>query len=83
MYRGVTEVRAIDDYRLILKFDNNEYRLFDLKPYLGLGRFAELRDINVFKQIGISFDTVAWKNGLDLDPEFLYAHSQAVSAPEE
>jgi len=82
MYRGVTEVRAIDDYRLILKFDNNEYRLFDLKPYLGLGRFAELRDINVFKQIGISFDTVAWKNGLDLDPEFLYAHSQAVSAPE-
>jgi len=83
MYRGVTEVRAIDDYRLILKFDNNEYRLFDLKPYLGLGRFAELRDINVFKQIGISFDTVAWKNGLDLDPEFLYAHSQAVSAPDK
>ena len=78
MYRGITEVQATDDHRLILKFDNNEHRLFDLSPYLSIGRFAELRDINVFKQIGISFDTVEWKNGLDIDPEFLYAKSETI-----
>ncbi|MDQ1301700.1 MAG: hypothetical protein QG637_1622 [Chloroflexota bacterium] len=79
MYRGITEVQATNDYRLILKFDNNERRLFDLSPYLSIGRFAELRDINVFKQISVSFDTVEWKNGLDIDPEFLYAKSEATS----
>ncbi len=82
MYRGITEVQATDDHRLILKFDNNERRLFDLSPYLSIGRFAELRDINVFKQIGISFDTVEWKNGLDIDPEFLYAKSETIPTRE-
>lgn len=82
MYRGITEVQATDDHRLILKFDNNERRVFNLSPYLSIGRFAELRDINVFKQIGISFDTVEWKNGLDIDPEFLYAKSETIPTRE-
>jgi hypothetical protein len=81
MYTGITGVQATDDYRLILKFENNEHRLFDLSPYLSIGRFAELRDINVFKQISVSFDTVEWKNGLDIDPEFLYAKSEAIPNP--
>ena len=76
MYAGVTEVQATDDYRLILTFDNGERRLFDLRPYLSIGRFAELRDIDVFKQISVSFDTVEWTTGLDIDPEFLYANSE-------
>ena len=64
-------------------FDNNERRLFDMAPYLHVGRFAELKNIEVFKQISISFDTVEWENGLDLDPEFLYARSDRMleSAP--
>jgi hypothetical protein len=78
MYAGITEVRVTDDYRLILTFENNERRLFDLSPYLNVGRFAELRDKNVFKQISIPFDTVEWENGLDIDPEFLYAKSEQI-----
>ena len=81
MYTGITEVQATDDHRLILKFDNNEHRLFDLSPYLNIGRFAELRDIDVFKQVSISFDTVEWENGLDIDPEFLYAKSERIADP--
>jgi len=81
MYAGVTEVQATDDYRLILTFDNGERRLFDLRPYLSIGRFAELRDIDVFKQISVSFDTVEWTNGLDIDPEFLYANSEWIAKP--
>jgi hypothetical protein len=81
MYTGITEVQATDDHRLILRFDNNERRLFDLSPYLNIGRFAELRDIDVFKQVSISFDTVEWENGLDIDPEFLYAKSERIADP--
>ena len=81
MYPGITEVQTTSDYRLILTFDNRERRLFDLAPYLTVGRFAELRDINAFKQVSISFDTVEWRNGLDIDPEFLYAKSEPIADP--
>lgn len=81
MYTGVTEVHATDDHKLILIFDNSERRLFDMTPYLEVGRFAELKNIETFKRISVSFDTVAWENGLDLDPEFLYARSDRMLEP--
>jgi len=81
MYAGVAAVHATDDYKLILTFDNNERRLFDMAPYLNVGRFAKLKNIETFKRISISFDTVAWENGLDLDPEFLYARSERLLEP--
>jgi hypothetical protein len=52
-----------------------------MRPYLTIGRFAELRDVKSFRQVAVSFDTVEWENGLDLDPEFLYAKSIPVSEP--
>jgi len=81
MYTGVVQVQATDDHKLILTFDNNEHRLFDIAPYLNIGRFAELKDINVFKKIGLAFDTVEWENGLDMDPEFLYENSERIVSP--
>lgn len=81
MYARVTAVQATDDYKLILTFDNQERRSFDMRPYLTVGRFSELRDMKLFKQIGVSFDTVEWQNGLDLDPEFLYAKSVEILEP--
>ncbi len=76
MYAQVTEVYATDDHELILTFNDHERRVFDISPYLDIGRFAELKDCAVFKRIAVAFDTVAWENGLDLDPEFLYARSE-------
>jgi hypothetical protein len=81
MYAKVTAVQATDDHKLILTFDNLERRLVDMRPYLTVGRFVELRDAKLFKQVGVSFDTVQWENGLDLDPEFLYAESVPLSEP--
>ena len=75
MYPGVTDVQATDDHKLILSFDNSEKKVFDVTPLLSVGRFSELRDISVFKKVHISFDTVEWDNGLDLDPEYLYSES--------
>ena len=81
MYAGITEVLATDDHKLLLTFDNGERRLFDVAPYLSIGRFAELRSIEAFQKIGVSFDTVEWENGLDLDPEFLYEKSEKMLEP--
>ena len=75
MYLEVKDVKAIDDYKLILTFENNEIRLFDMKPYLDLGIFKNLKDKSLFNTVKVSFDTIEWSNGTDIDPETLYEDS--------
>lgn len=72
MYLSVKEVRTLDEYKLLLTFENGEVRLFDMNPYLDKGIFKELKDVSLFKSARVSFDTVEWKNEADMDPETLY-----------
>jgi hypothetical protein len=76
MYLSVNNVKALDDYELELTFENNEIRIFDVKPYLDTGLFARLRDKNYFKMVKKTFDTIEWPNGIDMDPEVLYEKSK-------
>lgn len=75
MYAGITHVKPMKNHRLELTFDTGEVRYFDAKALLSFGRFSELADETAFKQVAVSFDTIKWANGLDLDPEYLYAAS--------
>lgn len=79
MYLAVKDVKAMDNYKLILTFENNEKRLFDMTPYLELGIFKTLKDENLFKTVKVSFDTIEWSNGADIDPETLYEDSHSLS----
>ena len=76
MYHGVKGVEATNGHKLIIRFDNDEYRIFDATPLLSTGRFCELSSPQEFGKVRVDFDTVAWENGLDLDPEYLYEHSE-------
>ncbi|MBP6407538.1 MAG: DUF2442 domain-containing protein [Fusobacteriaceae bacterium] len=76
MYKAVKIVKALDDYRLYLVFENEEEKIFDVKPYLHLGIFKELKNIEMFNTVKISFDSIEWDNQADLDPEFLYDESK-------
>ena len=78
MYLSVIEVKALDGYQLLLKFENGEEKIFDVSPYLEIGKFQELKDEKLFKTVRVSFDSVEWDNGLDLDPELLYQKSKTV-----
>ena len=78
MYLSVKSVKALSEYRLLLKFENDEDKIFDVKPYLGIGKFSELQDVSLFNSVSISFDSIEWANQLDFDPEFLYQKSEAV-----
>lgn len=79
MYLAVKDVKVMDNYKLILTFENNEKRLFDMTPYLELGVFTTLKDENLFKTVRVSFDTIEWSNGADIDPETLYEDSHSLS----
>jgi hypothetical protein len=78
MYLAVKSVKAQDNYLLLLTFENGEKRQFDMKPYLDLEIFRELKDIKLFKTVKTSFDTIEWDNEADLDPEFLYQRSSSI-----
>ena len=75
MYATVTSVKPLDDYKLLLEFENSEKRIFDMTPYLTTGKFTELRDLTLFNSVTIKFDSIEWANHLDIDPEFLYEKS--------
>ena len=75
MYVSVTSVKPLDNYKLLLEFVNKEKRIFDVAPYLNIGKFTELRDLSIFNSVTIKFDSIEWANHLDIDPEFLYEKS--------
>ena len=72
MYFAIKEVKTIDDYKLILTFEDDSVRIFDMKPLLRKGVFKELKDEKLFKTVKVSFDSIEWANGIDVDPETLY-----------
>ena len=73
MYLSVKEVKPLDEYKLLVTFENGEVKLFDMKPYLNKGIFMELKNLSLFKSAKVNFDTVQWENEADIDPETLYA----------
>ena len=78
MYLAIKEVKPQDNYLLLLTFENGEKRQFDMKPYLDYGIFQELKDLNLFRTVKTSFDTIQWDNEADFDPEILYQKSKTL-----
>ena len=78
MYLSVKSVKPLAGYKLLLKFENDEDKIFDVTPYLEIGKFSELKDISLFNSVSVSFDSIVWANHLDLDPELLYHKSEVV-----
>ncbi|MDI6735451.1 MAG: DUF2442 domain-containing protein [bacterium] len=76
MYLSVVNVKPLEGYKLLLTFENNEEKIFDVSPYLNIGRFSELKDKFLFKTAKVKFDSIKWANSLDLDPELLYHKSK-------
>jgi hypothetical protein len=75
----ITAVKPLKGHQLELHFTDGQVRLFDMRPYLGIGIFAELNDLAVFNTATAALGTVTWANGADLCPDTLYEGS---STPE-
>jgi hypothetical protein len=79
MYLAVKAVQPLENYELLLTFENQEQRRFDCKPLLSRGVYRELSDNRLFFSAKLSFDSVAWCNGADIDPQWLYEQSVPVA----
>ncbi|MBM3127469.1 MAG: DUF2442 domain-containing protein [Chloroflexi bacterium] len=63
------------DYTITLGFTNGEVKRFDVKPYLSIGIFRELKDTRVFNSVKPFLGSVQWEHGQDFCPDTLYMDS--------
>ena len=73
MYPSVKEVVPSENYVLNISFDNGENGVLDMTPILDFGIFQRIKDYDAFKRVQVSFDTIEWDCGVDLDPEYVYS----------
>lgn len=71
----VKSVRPNADFTITLTFDNDEVRVFDVKPYLERGIFRELKDVAAFNSVRPFLGSVQWQSGQDFCPDTLYLRS--------
>ena len=69
------EVTPQIDYNLLVTFDNNERRIFDVKPYLDFYPYKELKNLILFYTVKLTDQGVEWIHGQDIDPDDLYNNS--------
>lgn len=71
-------VTPLENYRLLLTFDNHERKIFDVTPYIHGNWYGELQNPDIFKSVRIAGISVEWPNGQDICPDCLYNDSVSV-----
>ena len=76
----ITEVEYDSDFKLYLQFEDGNWRIVDLENHLIGEVFKSLQDVKGFQtaHLNSDIDTVAWDNGADMSPDFLYEISVPV-----
>ncbi len=69
------DVKVLENYELELLFNNNEKRIFDVKPYFKFEIFKKLKEDDEFNKVKISGLSIEWDNGADICPDELYNNS--------
>ena len=63
----IKEVKPLDDYKLLITFENNEKKIKDMKPYLEKGVFSKLKNKD--------YGTICWNDEIDLCADSIYETS--------
>lgn len=71
----VNKVIPQPNYKLLIKFNNGEEKVFDITPYLEVGVFKSLKNPALFATARTEHGTVVWQNNIDFDPDTLYLES--------
>lgn len=70
----------MDDYKLLLEFNNDEKKVFDVKPLLDKPVFQPLKSKAFFDKVHIIYDyTIAWNDEIDMCPDSLYTDSVPIN----
>ena len=77
----IMSVSAIDDNTLLVEFDNDEKKTYDITPLLNIDMFSPLKDAALFKAVGVEKGgyAVAWNDDIDISEYELWSHGQSVT----
>ena len=80
MHYTVTDARHVNDYTIWLRFADGTEGVVDLSDELWGPVFEPLKDLDLFRQFQVAeYGTLAWPNGADLAPEFLYSRARVAA----
>jgi hypothetical protein len=76
---NIKEASVLNDHKLLIKFVNDEEKIFDMKPYLDYPVFKALNSLKEFNDFMIEDGTIEWKCGADLSQDTFYIESLPVN----
>ncbi len=71
----IKEVEVLENYELLLIYENGEHRVYDMKPNLQYEAFNKLKDYEPFKKVRVAGETIEWETGENVSQESLYMNS--------
>lgn len=76
----ISGVKPMKNYKLWIRFNTGEAKVFDFKPLLSSPAFAPLADEAVFNSVYIDYGVTVWNDGdIDIAPDLLYRDGVAVT----
>ena len=78
MLLDVVSVEPNKNNTLLLLFENQEKRLFDMTPYLDKKPFTKFKRSPLFMKATVEYGTVVWSGNIDIAPETLWDNSKRV-----
>lgn len=76
----VVGVRPLSDYRLQLRFNTGEIKIFDFSELINEPAFKPLADEKIFRDVYIDYGVPSWLDGdIDISPEAVYNNGVSIS----
>ena len=74
----ILSATAVDDYTLIVEFDNRRKKQFDITPLLKRTMFSPLKNPALFKAVKVEPGgyAVAWSSSIDISEYELWKHGK-------
>ena len=71
-------VKPLDDFKLLVTFQNEECKIFDVKPLLEIPMYQKLKNKGFFSLVKADGMCVFWNDDTDLCPDMVYEKSVSV-----
>ncbi|AOS84254.1 hypothetical protein BIU88_08990 [Chlorobaculum limnaeum] len=80
-YPKVKAVSTLDDNTLLVEFDNDEKKKYDITPLLSIDMFSPLKDAALFKSVKVEQGgyAVVWNGDIDISEYELWSHGESIS----
>ncbi|MBN1932063.1 MAG: DUF2442 domain-containing protein [Desulfobacterales bacterium] len=80
-YPKIQSAVAIDNHTLIVKFDNNQKKKYDITPLLKKEMFSSLKNPAFFKNVSVEKGgyAVVWDSNIDISEYELWRHGKLIS----